>query len=218
MNIIEKAYRQLFPEKEFNYNTRLKYSGKFNDYGANIRVARFLIEVKLSKKWYRVSNEIKIGLIQELLVKIFKAKKQTTYMDLYNTFIKKLASVTPKTEMNVDMLNSFNRVNQKYFDDFIEVPNLRWGYPSTSRLGSYDFKTDTITISSVLENETELLDYVMYHEMLHKKHKFKANQGRNLFHSSKFRKEEKQFECAEKIEKKLKRLSFKSSIRKLLPF
>ena len=218
MDIIEKAYKELFPEKDFRYSTRVKHSGQFNDYGANIKVTSNAMEVKLSKKWYRVSNEIKIGLIQELLLKVFKAKKQTINMDLYNTFVKKLASVTPKTEVDNYLLDSFNRVNEKYFNEIVDVPNLRWGSDSTTKLGSYDFKTDTITISSIFEDETELLDYVMYHEMLHKKHKFNSNKGRNAFHFSKFRKEEKMFENALEIEKKLKRLSFKSNIRKLLPF
>ncbi|MFC1727978.1 SprT-like domain-containing protein [Nanoarchaeota archaeon] len=217
MDIIEKAFRELFPNRQFNYSTKVKYSDQFNDYGANISVSINSLQVKLSKKWYRVSNEIKIGLIQELLVKVFKAKKNTLNMDLYNTFVKKLPQVIPKTNINPDLLESFNRVNERYFDDLIDVPNLEWGANSTSKLGSYDFKTDRISISSALQEE-ELLDYVMYHEMLHKKHKFSANKGRNLFHSSKFRKAEKEFENASDIEQRLKRLSLRRNIRKLLPF
>ncbi len=139
-------------------------------------------------------------------------------MDLYNTFIKKLASVTPKTNVDPYLLDSFNRVNEKYFNGFIEMPNLVWGSASTTKLGSYDFKTDTITISSILKNKDELIDYVMYHEMLHKKHKFKSNQGRHLFHSTKFKHDEKQFENAQQIEKQLKKLCFMQNVRKLLPF
>lgn len=218
MDIIETAFHDLMPERSFNYVTRVKHSGHFNDYGANIRVTSNVIDLKLSKKWRFVSNEIKIGLIQELLVKAFKVKKQTMYMDLYNTFVKKLAAVTPKLNVDYDLLESFNRVNQKYFNSLVDSPNLVWGHSSISKLGSYDFKTDTITISDVFKNQIELLDYVMYHEMLHKKHKFSSNKGRNLFHSSKFRKDEKQFDKSAEIDKRLKRFLLRQNIRRLLPF
>ena len=82
-----------------------------------------------------------------------------------------------------DLNSVVNRVNEKYFYGMILVPNLKWGNKSLSQLGTYDYGTDTITVSRILEKESILLDYVMYHEILHKKIKFKEKNGRSIHHS-----------------------------------
>ena len=115
---------------------------------------------------------------------------------------------------------SFDRVNERYFYNLLEKTNLKWGYPSLSKLGSYEYGTDTIMISKVLENtDKEILDYIMYHEMLHKKHKFTRKNNRNYHHTPEFRKKEKEFENSKLIEKKLrnlltrKRFSFRNILK-----
>ena len=96
----------------------------------------------------------------------------------------------------------------------IEKPNLVLGN-GTSKLGSYEYGVDTINISRILLNgKRELLDYVMYHEMLHKKHKFYTKSGRSYHHTSAFKKAEKKFENAEEIEEKLARLCRKKKIKR----
>ena len=67
-----------------------------------------------------------------------------------------------------------------------------------------------ITISAIFKNEKpELLDYVMYHEMLHKKFKFQSRNGRNVHHSSEFRKMESKFENRDLMEKEVSRIARK---------
>ena len=160
----------------------------------------------MSKKWKSVSKEIQIGLVQELLVKVTKNKARTNNMDLYNIFIKKAGPAAPKTKTDEFLGESFDRVNEKYFYGMIEKPNLAW-HDSSRRLGSYEYGSDTISITSVLRDaDVDLLDYVMYHEMLHKKYKFVNKNGRNYHHTSHFKKKEREFENQREIEKKLKSL------------
>lgn len=208
MNIAEQAFRELFHEKNINdYEFKIKYSGKFKGYNANVRYKLNSYTFNLSKKWKSISKEIKIGLIQNLLLRIFKTKKTTTNIDLYNLFMKNVHISVPKTITNPILEKSFDRINEKYFYGLIEKPNLKFAN-STSKLGSYDYGTDTITISRTLEDQ-ELMDYVMYHEILHKKHKFKEKKGRNYHHTKPFKTEEKKFENSKEIEEKLKRLTNK---------
>ncbi len=216
MTFLQKALVELGIEKP--YETAVKYSDHFNDYGANIRVYHDKIILKLSKAWRHISEEIRIGLAEELLVSLFKMKKNTMNMDLYNGFIKNLHIAVKKEKPEQMLLDSFNRVNEKYFFNASDMPNIVWGDMTTRKLGSYDYRQDTITMSKVLEKRPDFLDLVMHHELLHKKHKFTSKNGRSLHHSSTFRKEEKQFENFEALEQELKRYLVKANLRRLFSF
>lgn len=217
--MIKEAFKRLYPEKELDYNTKLVYSGRFKDYNANAAKSVTTITVKMSKKWKKISKDIQIGLIQSLLVKFFKDYKRTFNMDLYDNFIKNIHIAVEKRVPHEMLLESFNRVNDKYFNGLIEMPNLSWGRDCVRKLGSYDFQCDEIKISSIFrEADAELLDYVMYHEMLHKKHKYYTRSGRSYHHTAAFRKAEKEFEDQEEIEKRLAWLCRKKRTRRLFGF
>src|SRR3989338_7917509 len=172
MSLIESAFQKLYPEKEFGYSAVLKYSGKFRGYNARVQLNRLSKEIvfKLSDKWVDVSDEIKTGLIQSLMVKILKSPAHSVQMDLYDLFIKNLSDVLPRTRTNVLLEESFKRVNDKYFSGLMAMPNFELK-DSVRVLGTYEYSTDTVSVTKLLLDKVELLDYVMYHELLHKKHK-----------------------------------------------
>ncbi len=221
---IKPIFIELFPDKKFDYDVKLKYSSKFSDYNANIKLYKNNLMISLSKKWKGVNQEIVKGLIQSLLIKMFgknvksmkKIKKiNTMNMDLYNNFIKSLHLSIPKTNIDLDLKRSFDRVNDCFFFGQIEIPNLQWGFFSTKKFATYDFQTDAITFSKILKNQNiELIDYVMYHELLHKKFKFRSKNNRNLFHSAEFKKAEKAYPNSDELEKQLRKLSSKYKKRR----
>ena len=215
MGLIKDAFTKLYPDKTFNYNSKVKYSAKFNDYNANVKYGADSLNFNLSKKWKGVSKEIQIGLIQSLLNRVFKTKINTTNIDLYNIFLKRVHYTVEKIHSDPILEESFDRVNEKYFYDFIEKPNLKFGKDSFSKLGSYEYGSDTIVISNIFKDSPELLDYVMYHELLHKKHKFHNKNGRSYHHTSEFKQKEKEFEDPE-IEKKLEFFLTKHRLKKFL--
>lgn len=214
MSLVSEAFNGLFPEKEFDYVAKVKYSRKFSDYNANVKYRGNYLEFGLSYKWKTVSREIRIGLIQSLLLKIFKEKKATTNIDLYNLFIKNVHIAAPKYMTDAFLEESFNRVNENFFYGLIEKPNLAWAN-SVNKLGSYEYGTDTITISKILKNRKDILDYVMYHEMLHKKHKFSHKKGRSYHHTKEFRIKEKAFPNSELLEQELKKVITKNKVKKM---
>lgn len=205
MDLITESFKRLYPEKEPDFGSSLKYSGRFNGYNANIRFNKLLkkLEINLSKQWKGIDREIQIGLMQSLLLKIFKAKKKTANIDMYNIFMKKIHIAIPKVYSDPALEKSFNAVNEKYFFGLVEKPNLKWGSHSKAKLGCYDYGSDTITISRLFEKNSDLLDYIMYHEALHKKHKFENRNGRNYSHTKEFRTKEKEFENSEIMEKRI---------------
>ena len=212
--LIKEAFRQLYPEKELRYNFSLKYSRKFKPYNANVKLYGKNLVFNFSKDWKKISKEIQIGLVQELMVKILKDKKKTINMELYNLFMKNVHLAVPKTKTDEILEESFNHVNETYFNGMVDKPNLLWGNSSTSKLGSYEYGSDAITISSIFKNERkELLDYVMYHEMLHKKFKFQNKNSRNIHHSSEFKKMEAKFESRDLVEKEIAKLARKHRFR-----
>ena len=211
MNIAEQAYFNLNKE-DHNYNINVKYSGKFKPYNANVKKYANNITFNLSKNWRKISKDIRIGLMQELLVKLFKLKTKTTEMELYNIFMQNIHISIPKTKTDPSLEYSFKRLNNTYFSGLLEQPNLAWGSNSVRKLGSYEYGTDTITISTIFKGEDRnLLDYVMYHEMLHKKLKFNCQNGRARSHTPEFRKLESLFPNSENMEKELQNLARKKS-------
>ena len=207
MDIVEEAFKRLYPDRDFRYNTKIKYSNRFKDYNANVKLYKNNLEFGLSKKWRGISKEIKIGLLQELMISIFGGKRTTINIDLYNRFIKNLHISIEKSISDPLLEESFERVNNKYFDGLIERPNLVFGKNSRISLATYEYQTDTINFSRILKRDLEVLDYIMYHELLHKKLKFKHKNSKSYHHTGEFKRLEKQFKDQKEMEQRLKRLT-----------
>ncbi len=206
--LVLQAFEGLYPEKAPKYNFYIKYSNHFKPYNANVKLYGNNMTFHFSKEWRKISKEIQIGLVQELLCKILHDKKKTVNMDLYNLFLKNVHIAIPKTDIDPVLQESFGRVNEKYLNGMAEMPNLVWGNDSTSKLGCYEYGSDTITISSIFKNApTEMLDYIMHHEMLHKKFKFSSNNGRTVHHGPEFRRMEGKFDNKGQVEKDVMKLA-----------
>jgi predicted metal-dependent hydrolase len=204
-NLVGVAYGGLYDD-EPKHDFSLEYSGRLKHYNAHVRIQGKLLSFVLSRDWKEISEDIQIGLIQSLLMKALKKPKKSLEFDLYNNFVKKLHLAAPERKAAPTLKASFDRVNRHYFYGILEMPNLRFGQMARRTMGSYDFHTDTITISLLLESAPErLLDYIVYHELLHKKLKFSSTGLRTSYHSGEFRKRERSFQNAEAVEKELSR-------------
>jgi hypothetical protein len=99
--------------------------------------------------------------------------------------------------MAYDLADSFDRVNREYFAGQMPRPFLGWSRTITGRkYGHYDFIHNRICISVALDRPdvpVHVLDHVMHHELLHKKHGFEFQGNRQHAHTPAFRAEEKQF-------------------------
>ncbi len=206
MDLIKESYNRLFPYKSFTLESTITYSGHFKGFNAKVQRIGSSLHFKLSKEWQDVNDEIKIGLIQDLLLRILKKEKVKTFnIDLYHNFLKNAHIGVKKDKTHPLLEESFNKLNDKFFFLALEKPNFVLS-TGLQTLGSYHYGTDTITITEHLLQDSELLDYVMFHEMLHKKHKFSSSKERTRHHSTDFRKEENSYPNHEELEKRLQKL------------
>ncbi len=110
-----------------------------------------------------------------------------------------------------DLHASFDRVNLEYFDGGVERPRLTWGSRHTLRkFGHYDFVQDLVMLSRTLdapEVPAFVIDHVMHHELLHKKHGIRYQRGRRHAHLPEFRSEERSFRHYREADQFLQSLS-----------
>ncbi len=188
--------------RDFNCKAAISYSGKFSAYNANVRKRGNELEFSLSREWKTVSDEIILGLLQSLASRVLKKSFSSTSIDLYHNFIRNLQRSTPRTKSDDYLEKAFNRINEKYFDGILEPPNFSW-HSSTRRLASYDHHSDTLSVSDVFRCHDDIVDYLVYHELLHKKLKFSGKGRRTIHHSSAFRKLESLYQGREVMERKI---------------
>jgi len=181
-----------------NRRITLTYSGHFNNYNANVRYSRSQIEFNLSTLWKNIDEDIQKGLIESLVIRIFKIRGvKTDNMKLYEIFMKGLSKYAKADNHDPELEKSFDRINERFFNGMMEKPNLIFASESFRKLGSYEYGTNSIYISTIFKNlppdEQKHLDYVVYHELLHKKHTFNVKNGRHQAHTTVFRNDEKKF-------------------------
>lgn len=215
MNLIQESFQRLFPNQEFLYRPAMEYNRRLSNFNANVRLQGNKLSVNLNLQWKDIDDEIKIGLIQHLLLKLFKQGGNTTNLELYNNFIKNIPILTVKNKSDPVLEAAFHRVNERFFSNSLDKPNLQWGQKACRKLASYNFHDDGVTVSTIFtESRPEVLDYLMYHELLHKYHKFKQKNGRSSFHTKEFRQAEALYPHQQEIEKEIE-LIIKQNKKKL---
>jgi len=103
----------------------------------------------------------------------------------------------PRPGRAFDLGAIFTRLNRRYFTGRISVSGLRWSArPLRTVLGHYDPGHGTITVNRCLDSPRVpryVLDYLVFHEMLHAEFPVEPNGARRVIHSRKFREAEKKF-------------------------
>lgn len=109
-----------------------------------------------------------------------------------------------------DLNEIFTRLNHRFFRGSLSAPRLGWS-PQRSRtlLGHYDSAHHTITVSRALDSPKVpryLVEYLVFHEMLHARFPVLRQGHRRVIHSREFREAEKQFPQFEQARRRLKKL------------
>jgi hypothetical protein len=112
-----------------------------------------------------------------------------------------------------DLEQSFARVNAAFFDNRMPKPRLTWNRMLTARkIAHYQSSGDTVMMSVTLDDpavSTHLLDFVMYHELLHKKHGVTRVNGQRVVHGPAFRAEERQYPGYQEAERQIHALALR---------
>jgi predicted metal-dependent hydrolase len=104
----------------------------------------------------------------------------------------------------------FEELNTCYFHGLLGRPRMSWSQTKTRRiLGHYDPAHNAIIISRIFDHfavPRYVLEYIVYHEMLHLKHPVRLRGTRRCVHSAEFQAEEKLFPHMAEANAFLKRL------------
>jgi hypothetical protein len=96
-----------------------------------------------------------------------------------------------------DLERTFDRLNDEYFGGRLSRPTLGWTLQDAWRThGHYDPAHETIVLSRNLDDPGTppfVVDFVMYHEMLHVAMPAERRDGRHMHHTSAFRRAEAHF-------------------------
>lgn len=153
------------------------------------------------------------GLAFILVGKLLRRKIPREMNDAYSAFIKtddireratdhkrtrgRKVVTTSKGEV-YDLDEIFAAMNMRYFGGWIRKPVLTWSAKKTYRiLGHHDATHDTVAISKSLDSKKVpqfVVEYVVFHEMLHIAHPAKNINGRRYHHTPEFKKDERRFE------------------------
>ncbi len=198
-----------------------------------IRIRSGKVFVRISDLFEKVPIEIHRALAHILVAKLLGKKVPDNARRSYRQFVndedfqkaalenkrRKGRKVFTSTNGNYfDLEQVFGKLNLIYFQNRIEKPALSWSQKRTyRRLGHFDSAHNSISISRSLDDKSVpkfVIEFVLYHEMLHIKHPTKHRNGRRYNHTPAFKLDEKKFayyyEAEEWIEKnaaKLKRMA-----------
>lgn len=211
-SIFKAAHLQLKPRTpvpdiraEFFPFAGLNHTARFREQRLFIRVSDLFRDAPA---------EIVHALAMILLSKLYRKKVDGSHQWTYRTFIlgadiqQRARAARTERGRTPRRLNAsgryrhldpcFERLNLKYFGGTLNKPRLSWSEKRSKRiLGRYDMTRDTIFISRLFDAPSVpsfMLDYVMFHEMLHVKHQSRVKDCRVQVHTPEFRLDERTFE------------------------
>jgi len=110
-----------------------------------------------------------------------------------------------------DLGTVFDYVNSCYFDGAIRRPDLAWAKePPSVRLGFYFEPLDILAANRIMDSEKVpryVLEFVVYHELLHGVLEAKGTHARRVHHTKEFREMERRFSMYDDAEAWLSRLA-----------
>jgi hypothetical protein len=226
-SLYEEAFRWYAPRKQLP-PVRVSF---YPYIGINhtIRIREGEIYVRIAEICREMPLACHKGLAFILLGKLLRKKIPAGAREVYSAysksdFIREKAAASKRARGrkvvttfrgNVyDLKQIFTSLNASYFADAIPEPVLTWSARKTYRiLGHHDANHDHIAISRSLDSPDVpqyVVEYVVFHEMLHIAHPTKHINGRRYNHTAAFKRDERKFEYYEQAEKWIER-----NVRKL---
>ena len=109
-----------------------------------------------------------------------------------------------------DLVEIFEDLNGRFFGGLMSRPHLGWSMrPSKTTLGHYDPGHHAIVLSNILDRPEVaklVVEYVMFHEMLHLRYPVEHRGARRCVHTPEFKEAEKQFPGLTEARELLKKL------------
>jgi hypothetical protein len=200
---------------------------------STIRLRRGRVYVRVSDILRPSPREVLYALACILIAKLYRLKSSKEHERTYREYTlnpsvrdasetarrrrgyKKTTSPRGKV---YDLDEMFSRLNARYFNGELERPLLSWSQTRARRvLGHHDHVHGAIIISRVLDSPRiprVVVEYVLYHEMLHVKHPPRLASARTIYHGRQFRSDERRFEQLDDALKWLEKIALPARRRR----
>lgn len=190
-----------------------------------IRVVEDTAHVRLSDMFRGAPLAVLEATAAILLARVYRRRAGSEFLQTYREFALahgtrrrlrhmrrkrgRRASAHPRGTHH-DLESLFAQINGRHFAGRLHRPQLGWSQrPWRTQLGCFDPALDHIVISSRLDRERVpryVVEYVLFHEMLHVKHPIRRASCGLQSHSAEFRRQEKRFPLYERARRFLTRL------------
>jgi hypothetical protein len=177
-----------------------------------IRVRNEKVFVRIADICREMPADGQRALAYILVAKLLRKQVPESARKIYSSFIK-TGEIQSKASENkrtrgkkiittaqgevYDLSTIFDSLNDSYFQGLLPKPVLTWSARRTYRiLGHHDSTHDTIAVSRSLDDRSVpryVVEYVVFHEMLHIFHPTRHVNGRRYNHTTAFRRDEKKF-------------------------
>lgn len=231
MSAIRDQYREAFQAMDKNRDAP-EIDVRYYPYiGINhtIRVRDGKVFVRIAEICRDMPPPAHQALAYILVAKLLRKRVPKTARDVYSSFIKTAEMSEQATENKrsrgrkvvstdkgavYDLSAVFHELNRVYFRGSIPKPVLTWSARKTYRiLGHHDATHETIVISKSLDSHDVpryVIEYIVFHEMLHIHHPTVHHNGRRYNHTPAFRRDEEKFAYFDEAERWIER-----NVRKL---
>jgi len=211
---IKEFYQEAF-RKLSNRHLHQKIEVKFYSYVSinhTIRVRNGTVFVRISDIFKGAPLNVQISLAYILVSKLLRKKISPEIIHNYKRYVKSEEIYAKATENKkirghkiitsskgnfYDLEEIFARLNKDYFNRNISKPTLTWSKRKTYRiLGHHDATHNAIVVSKSLDDKkvpAYVVEFVMFHEMLHIFHPTQNRAGRRYNHTPQFRRDEEKF-------------------------
>jgi hypothetical protein len=178
-------------------------------HGSNLykfRTINNLTTLNISESFIHSSNQVLTAVLQTALhqknataseiIRKFSLSEECSDVLLELDLITQIATETAQGNIyNLDHL--FSSINHQYFAGTMSKPRLMWSnILSHRKLGHYERTRDRIVISKILDHERipqYLIEFILYHELLHKHHGIQWLNGKCMVHTPEFKRSERKF-------------------------
>jgi len=165
-----------------------------------------LAHIQLSEGFIAAEKEVIRSVMESVLIKKTPETKNLirrfAHSEAYREIILELDLIAQVFSENAqgdhyDLNELFTAVSQEYLDSSFVKPRLCWNSILTRRkLGHYESARDRVVLSPGLDRKDIprfVVEFVLYHELLHKHHGVKWLNGKRMVHTPAFRQSEKKF-------------------------
>ena len=192
-------------------------------YGSSLYKSRTigkLAILSISEGFMRSSDEVLTAVLHSALVgktevsnqviRQFSVSEECSDVLLELDLVAQIAAETAQGSCyNLDKL--FATIDQTYFGGKMLKPRLIWsGILSSRKLAHYERTRDRVVMSQILDDRRIprcVVEFILYHELLHKHHGIKWVNGRCLVHTPEFRLSEGKFRQYQEAESFLKQMA-----------